>query len=67
MFLFFTMYKFFEIFLGLVFLIVPIYLWVMNTVGFGDAALVFLQGGIMWFLIIIGLVLVFLGISDLRD
>ena len=44
-----------------------IYAWGVNLAGFGDAALAFLKGGIIWIVLGIGLVLVFLGISELRD
>ena len=56
-----------EIFAGLVLLLIPIYLWITDYWGFGDAALDLLKGGIIWVLILIGAILLVVGISDLRD
>jgi hypothetical protein len=39
----------------------------MNLYGFGTAALAFLKGGLVWFVIMIGFFFLVLGISDLRD
>lgn len=61
------MNKFAEILVGLILLIVPIYAWVVNFGGFGDAALTFLKGGIIWFLILVGLIFVIMGITDLKE
>jgi hypothetical protein len=58
------MNKWLEILIGLIFVIVPIYTWAMNYYGFGTAALEFLKGGIVWFVIMIGLLFLMLGISD---
>ena len=61
------MNKFIGILIGLIFLLVPIYAWIMNFAGFGAAALTFLKGGIMWLLLIIGAASLFIGLSGLKD
>ena len=61
------MNKWCEILLGLVFLNGAIFLWGYNLFGFGDAALSFLKGGATWLIILVGLILIMLGISDLKD
>jgi hypothetical protein len=61
------MNKWFEILLGLLFLNAAIFVWGTNFLSFGDAALGFLKGGAVWFVILIGLILIMLGISDLKD
>jgi len=55
------------ILLGLVFLLVPIYAWITNWAGVGDAALTLLKGGIMWILLAIGAFSLLSGISGLKD
>ena len=62
-----TMNKWFELFLGLILIAIAVYTWGMNLYGFGEAALLFLKGGIIWFVIMISLLLILLGISDLKD
>jgi hypothetical protein len=60
------MNKWFEILFGLVLVIAPIYLaWGVFT-GFGIAAIQFLKGGLVWVVILVGLLFVMLGISDLK-
>jgi len=64
------MNKWAEIVLGLILIIVAVLLWIL-TLGlggwdFGTAALEFLKGGIVWFIILLGLLFLMLGISDLR-
>ena len=64
------MNKFVEILIGLVLLILPIYAWVAGQpMGWdlGYAALLVLKGGIMWGLMLIGVLFLVLGISDLKD
>ena len=61
------MNKWLEILVGLILVIAPIYVWAMNYAGFGTAALEVLKGGIIWFFIMIGLLFLMLGISDLKD
>jgi len=61
------MNKWLEILVGLVLVIAAICLWVLNTWGIGTAALEFLKGGLVWFVILIGLLFLMLGISDLKE
>lgn len=61
------MNKYLTILIGLVFLIIPIYAWIVNFAGFGVVALTFLKGGIMWMLLLIGAVSLFIGLSSLKD
>ena len=61
------MNKWMEIMLGLIFLSTAIFVWGMNFWHFGEAALAFLKGGLIWLVILVGVVLVMLGISDLKD
>lgn len=61
------MNKFITILIGLILLIIPIYAWIVNFAGFGTAALTFLQGGIIWLLILIGAVSLIIGLSSLKD
>ncbi|MBI2629697.1 hypothetical protein HYW76_01220 [Candidatus Pacearchaeota archaeon] len=62
------MNKWIELLLGLILVIVPIYVaWSMKLYGLGSAAIVVLKGGIIWAIIGIGLLLILLGISDLKE
>jgi len=61
------MNKFATILIGLVFLIVPIYAWIVNYANFGIAATVFLQGGLIWLLLLIGAASLLIGLSSLKD
>lgn len=61
------MNKWFELLIGLIFVTAPIYVWGMNIWGMGEAALNFFKGGLVWFVIMIGLLFIMLGISDLKD
>lgn len=61
------MNKWIEILLGLIFLNGAIITWAFNFWHFGEAALSFFRGGLVWFVILIGFVLIMLGISDLKD
>jgi hypothetical protein len=61
------MNKWIEILLGLACLNGAIFVWLTNFLGFGEAALSFFKGGITWFVILIGLILIMLGISDLKE
>ena len=61
------MNKFIGILIGLIFLLVPIYAWIIDFAGFGDAALLFLKGGIMWILLLIGAVFLLIGLTSLKD
>jgi len=44
-----------------------VYAWGMNFWGFGEAALMFLKGGIIWVAILVSLVFLVLGISDIKE
>ena len=61
------MNKWLEILIGLVLVIGSIYVWGINLFDFGKSALVFLKGGIIWAIILIGVILIFLGISELKE
>ena len=69
------MNKWSEILLGIVLLVAAVLVWayssswMMGSVSFdfGTPAWDFLKGGIIWFVIMIGLLLLILGISDLRE
>ena len=62
------MNKFVSILFGLILLVVGIYgAWIAFPLSWGEAALSFLQGGIVWLVLLIGLLLVILGLSDLKD
>jgi len=65
------MNKWLEILVGLILLIAAVTAWITNSGnGFwemGKAALIVLKGGILWLLIIVGLLFLLLGISDLKE
>lgn len=61
------MNKFLELLVGLVFLLVPIYAWIVNFWNVGSSALIFFKGGLVWLLIFIGVVFILIGISDLKE
>jgi hypothetical protein len=61
------MNKWTEILLGLILIIASVYAWMANAGGLGTAALEFLKGGIVWVVILIGLLFLMLGISDLKE
>ncbi len=61
------MNKFIEILIGLVFLIVPIYMWIDNTASFGISALLFLKGGLIWLSLGIGVTFLIIGLAELKD
>jgi hypothetical protein len=62
------MNKWLEILVGLILIVLAVYAWLANPFGwgFGAAALEFLKGGIVWLVILIGLLFLMLGISDLK-
>jgi len=72
-----TMNKWTELFLGLALLIVSIlvawhssaYSWIFlgKDFDFLHSAWVFLKGGIFWFVVMIALILILLGINDIRE
>jgi hypothetical protein len=61
------MNKFIGILIGLIFLLVPIYAWIVDFAGFGTSALTFLKGGAMWLLLLIGAVSLLIGLNSLKD
>ena len=69
------MNKWAEILLGLILLLGAIlvayfsqgWVWLGVSWNFWNAAWVFLKGGVFWFVAMIGLLFLMLGISDLRD
>jgi hypothetical protein len=61
------MNKWIEILIGLIFLNGAIYSWWTNKFGLGTAAWSFFKGGFVWVIIGLGLILIMLGISDLKD
>ena len=56
-----------ELLVGLILVIAPIYAWIANIWLVGDAALVLFKGGVVWMLILVGLLFLLLGISDLKE
>ena len=61
------MNKWLEILLGLILVIVAVLAWVLYPSSWGAAALAFLKGGLVWFVILIGLLFLMLGITDLKE
>ena len=62
-----TMNKWLGLLLGLILLVVTIYLAGMNVWGFRYAAITVFKGMLIWIVFFIGLLLIILGISDLKD
>ncbi|MDP1696000.1 MAG: hypothetical protein Q8L29_03740 [archaeon] len=60
------MNKWLELFVGLIFVILAVSLWVMNYWGLGTAALEVLKGGLMWMILGLGALFILLGISDVK-
>lgn len=56
-----------ELLLGLILVIAAVYVWGNNYWSMGDAALALLKGGIVWFVLGIGVLFIMLGISDLKE
>lgn len=61
------MNKWLELFVGLVLVIGAVSAWILDLWGMGAAALGFLKGGLVWFVIMIGALFIMLGISDLKE
>ncbi|MBS3080065.1 hypothetical protein J4221_01215 [Candidatus Pacearchaeota archaeon] len=69
------MNKWVEILLGLVLITVAVLVWGFSgnwaigkiSFDFGSAAWDFLKGGLVWFVIMIGLLFLLLGISELKE
>lgn len=60
------MNKWLEILLGLILVIAAVLTWTLAPT-WGAAAQAFLKGGLVWFVILIGLLFLMLGISDLKE
>lgn len=61
------MNKWVELLFGLILIVGSIYVaWGMNLFHMGAAAVQFLKGGVVWVAILVGLLFVMLGISDLK-
>lgn len=61
------MNKWLELIIGVIFLIAAVVAWAYNLANLGEAALNFLKGGLMWIVIILGVVFIALGINDLKE
>jgi len=66
------MNKWVEILVGLILVVAAIYAWGFSGRwgefwNFGTAAWEFFKGGLVWFVIMIGLLFIMLGISDLKE
>jgi len=61
------MNKWIEILLGLILVLVPIGVAINWTDSWGMPTLIFIKGGIVCFIVLIGLLFLMLGISDLKD
>jgi hypothetical protein len=60
------MNKWLEILLGLILIIVPIIIAIYFA-SWGAATIAFLKGGVICFFVLIGLLFLMLGISDLKE
>jgi hypothetical protein len=60
------MNKWIEILLGLILVIMAVLGWVLLP-SWGAAALALLKGGIVWLVLLLGLLFLMLGISDLKE
>lgn len=63
----YTMNKWLKLLSGLILVVATVYACGMNLLGFGTAALITLKGGVIWFVIMIGLLLLFLGINEIKE
>ena len=63
------MNKWLELILGMILLVGTVALVFpgMPLASWGNAALVFLKGGLTWIVALIGLILIILGISEIKD
>ena len=61
------MNKYLEIIIGLIILVAGVSLAVLNIQGFGTAMLSVLKGGIGWLIVLVGIVLIGMGLGDLKD
>ena len=66
------MNKWLELLFGLILVVVTVLVWGYSSQwgefwNFGNATWEFFKGGLMWFVIMIGLLFIMLGISDLKE
>jgi uncharacterized membrane protein len=66
------MNKWMELLIGLILVVVPIWVWGASLQwgafwNFGSAAWTVLKGGLIWGILLIGLLFIMLGISDLKE
>jgi len=61
------MNKWFGLFIGLILVVETVYLAGMNIWEFRYAAITVFKGMLIWIVFFIGLLLIILGISDLKD
>jgi len=61
------MNKWLELLAGVVLLCIAAIAWISNWHSLGTAAWTFFKGGIVWLVILMGLLFLALGISDLRE
>jgi len=65
------MNKWLEILIGLILILASVFVWGFSYDwgfwNFGTAAWEFLKGGLIWFAIMIGILFLVLGISDLKE
>jgi len=62
------MNKWLELLVGLILVVGAIFVaWYLDFWAMGQAAITFFKGGIVWFVIMIGLLFIMLGISDLKE
>ena len=60
------MNKWTELFLGLCAVLIALYLVLQDIAGFQEATIAFFKGGFAWALFLAGLLLLMLGITDLK-
>ena len=56
----------FKIVLGLIIAIIPIYLFIGNVWGLGSAAWVLIKGGLALLVLLMGLIFILIGFSDIK-
>ena len=61
------MNKWTEILLGIILITISSIIWYSNIWGIGTSALEFLKGGVIWAIVIVGLMFLGLGLSSLKE
>lgn len=61
------MNKIIQILIGLILILAPVYVLIINWIGIGGAILTLIKGGITLLILLIGILLVIIGINDLRE